>query len=239
MSGSTRGEIFMKRWIYAISLLITLFSLEAFAKDGYARRYRTTYSSFDTGFNRQYHYREMDQRCRYRTCLESNFQNRDYVYVEETVIYDSVYGEQRMVRVYDTDRYDSYLVTYYVVNDNRNSYVRARRYNEHCEYYHQYYYYYTPYIMPGLALSLEMMDSFDRQSQALLVAGGIVFDLGLNIATSCRTRECMDVSGDLLLLGIASSVSASISNAINEANRKTELEKQIRNIESDESDNVR
>lgn len=229
----------MKNLLCLSFVMLTMFATSAFAKDNYARRYKTTYSSFDSGFNHEYQYREHDQRCRYNTCLGSTFSSTDTVYIEETVIYDRQYGEQRMVRVYESERYETHIVTYYVQNEGRRSHVRARRYNEQYPYYHNYYYYYTPYVMPGLVLTAAMMNDFDSQSATLLLAGGVVFDLGLNIASSCRTQECLDTAGSIALLGVASSAFASISNAVNKANEKTELENQIRSIESSDSNNVR
>ncbi len=37
------------------------------------------------------------------------------------------------------------------------------------------------------------------------------FDLGLNLATSCDTKECLNASGDVALLGLASSAVASVA----------------------------
>lgn len=220
--------------IWPLALLILTSS--AFAKE-YGRRYKSSYSRFDAGFHRQYRYVETDARCRYRTCMESTFRSTDIVYVEEIVIRDRVYGDQRMVRIYDNDRYTTSVVTYYVHNDGPRSHVRGRRYNHHSHYYHSHYYYYTPYVMPGLALTATMMDSFDEQSAALLLAGGIVFDLGLNIATGCTTQDCAEAAGVIALAGIGSAVSASISNEVKK-NQKTELETQIERVTQESADDV-
>lgn len=215
----------MRTLFLILTIALSILASPAFAKE-YGRRYQANYGHFDRGFNRQYHYREVDSRCRYHTCMESTFRSNDIVYIEEIVIHDRTYGEQRMVRIYDNDRYETTIVTYYVYNDGAGSYVRGRRYNHHHHYYHNHYYYYTPYVMPGLVLTAAMMDSFDDQSAALLLTGGIVFDLGLNIATGCESDDCMKAAGVVALLGVASSVSASISNEARK-HRKTELETQI------------
>lgn len=220
--------------IWPLALLIMASS--AFAKE-YGRRYTTTYSRFDTGFHQQYRYTETSSRCRYHTCMDSTFRSTDTVYIEEFVVHDRVYGDQRMVRIYDNDRYTTSVVTYYVYNDGPRSHVRGRRYNNHYPYYHTHYYYYTPYVMPGLALTTAMMDSFDEQSAALLAAGGIVFDLGLNIAVGCSTQECAETAGYIALAGIGSAVSASISNEVKK-NQKTDLENQIELLSKKSADDV-
>lgn len=227
----------MKTLLLLLPLALTLFASQAFAGQGYGRRYQADYRSFDTGFNRQYHYKEVDSRCgRYNTCMQSTFTTTSIVYVEEVVIYDRVYGEQRMIHVYDSPRYETTIVTYYVTNDPAGSYVRGRRFNEHHRYYNNYYYY-TPYVMPGLALTTAIMDHFDDQSAALLLAGGAIFDLGINIATGCKTKECAEVGGIIALIGGGSAVSASISNEARK-NRKTELELKIELEKKSSADNV-
>jgi hypothetical protein len=227
---------FMKMLMLIWPLALLVLSSAAFAKE-YGRRYKTSYSRFDTGFHRQYHYSESSSRCRTRTCMDSSFRSTDIVYVEEIVIHDRVYGDQRMVRVYDNDAYTTSVVTYYVYNDGPKSYVRGRRYNEHSHYYHTHYYYYTPYVMPGLALTTTMMDSFDEQSAALLQAGAIVFDFGLNVAIGCQSQECAETAGYIALAGVGSAVSASISNEVKK-NQKSELENQIELVTKESADDV-
>jgi hypothetical protein len=229
----------MKNYFLLLSIIVTSLLVNANAGENHARRYRTHYREFDNGFSRQYQYHETDRRCQFSTCMESSFRSSDYVYIEETVIFDRNNHEERTIRVYETERYETHIVTYYVHNEGRKSYVQGRRYNERHRGYHDHYYYYTPYVMPGLLLTSTMMDDFDSESAQVLAAGSIVFDLGLNIAASCRTKECLNVSGDVALLGIASSVVASVSNEVNKNKEKTELEKQIRTIESSSANNVK
>jgi len=224
----------MKAFLLVAPVAFSILASSAFAEN-FGRRYKADYASFDSGFHRQYHYREFDSKCRFNTCMESTFKRTDVVYIEETVITDRTYGQQRMVRVYESERYETSIVTYYVYNDGPRSHVGGRRFNEH---HHHHHYYYTPYVMPGLVLTAAMMDNFDEQSAALLLAGGVVFDLGLNVAAGCKGDEdCAEAAGVIALIGIASSVSASISNEVNK-NSKTELEKQIELAKKSSADNI-
>ncbi len=70
------------------------------------------------------------------------------------------------------------------------------------------------------------------------MAGGIVIDFGLNLATSCRTHECSENAGQIALIGIASTVAASVSNELNKNKDKTELENQINFASSSSADAV-
>lgn len=231
----------MKKILISLASLMMLANT-AFAEyrehKSYGRRYKARYEDFDNGFHRQYRYTEVrSSSCTNHTCLNRTFRSSDYVYIEEDVIYDRAYGEQRIVRVYENDRYDTYVTTYYVSNDGERSCVRARYYNEN--YYGYYtYYHYTPYIMPGLVLTEDMRRDFDDQSAALLTAGAIVFDFGLNVATVCNNSDCGEMAGEIMLAGLASSVFASISNEVKKEMNKTELEKQIEQASKHKADRI-
>lgn len=206
-----------------------LVSVSAMARDGYAVRYSTSYSNWDSSFGSHYSYTERtttttttttyERHCgSYRTCYEG-YSSTTNVYIEETVVERGDYAGYTRVTVYDNRAYKPHhrYVTYYTHNGRvvrRQYHRRHRRYHTH---YHYHGYHTVNYVV---------LDEFT----AGIILGMEFVNLGATVLSSCDSDD--DVCQ---ALGLASSISGSaisISASLREMER-TELQRAVEDKEKE------
>ena len=203
-----------------------LMSVSAMARDGYAVRYQTSYSNWDSSFGRHYSYSERtttttttttttsyERRCgAYRTCYEG-YSSTTQVYVEETVVERGNYAGYTRVDVYDNRAYKPHhrYVTYYTHNGRvvRRNYHRGHRHYRNTYHYHGYH-----------TVNYAVLDEFT----AGIILGMEFVNLGATVLSNCDSDDdaCQ-------ALGLASSISGSaisISASLREMER-TELQNAV------------
>lgn len=225
-------------------LLLLAFGTKSFAQnyDGYAYRYDTTYEAWDYGFHDQYGYEETyydsySSQCGYRTCYYDYSERRTYrstrrVYVEETIIEESgpYYGHTR-VTVYRTSSYESRdrYVTYYT---NGNRVMRRQYHHRHRPHYlapnynYNYVYTYPTYTTYNYV--------YLDEASAQIITGLYAIAVGAEVLGACTHIEDDDAQAICLAGSAASSVagSISISNGIEEAQRQSDLERKVKELET-------
>jgi hypothetical protein len=224
----------MKRLFLLIAALCALVSVSAMA-DGYAVRYHTSYSNWDSSFNRHYTYTErtVHTSCGYHTCY-SGYSSNSNVYVEETIVTGGSYDGYTRVQVYNNARYhdNDRHVTYYTHRHNGRRRVVRRHYHRSHSHIHSDYYYNTHYHH---RVNYVVLDEFTAQ----IILGMEFVNLGATVLSACDSDD-----GACIALGLASSASglaSSISASVRE-NRKTELQRAIENenkeVEEDDMEDI-
>tara|TARA_Y100000590_G_scaffold323369_1_gene366305 strand:+ start:16702 stop:17376 length:675 start_codon:yes stop_codon:yes gene_type:complete len=200
-----------------------LISVSAMARDGYAVRYQTSYSNWDSTFGSHYSYSERtttttttttyERHCgAYRTCYEG-YSSTTQVYVEEAVVERGDYAGYTRVTVYDNRAYKPHhrYATYYTHNGRVVRRQYHRRHSRYRNHYHYHGYHTVNYVV---------LDEFT----AGIVIGMEFINIGAQVLSNCDGDDTA-----CLAWGLASSASGSaisISASLREMER-TELQRAI------------
>jgi hypothetical protein len=213
----------MKKLIL-IGIIALISAGQAFANDGY--RYSTTYSNWDSGFNRHYGYNETTCNVKYRNgyrtsvCYD-NYEANDRVYIEEVRMNGGSYNHT-VVNVYRDSAYTTRVSTYYVDRSSRPAYYRGgrgrvvrRNYYGHSHHRSNWHYdsYYTSYVYVDL-------DSATGTFIRGLWTAGVAID----ILDDCDNAVCGVIGVGAGVLAIAKSAKAS-----EKAAKKSDLQKSLEN----------
>ena len=203
----------MKKLIFGLILLAL--SAASMARDGYAVRYSTSYSTWDRTFSTHYTYREtVHTSCGYYTCYE-DYSSASRVYVEETIVERGDFRGYTRVNVYRDRGYSNRYVTYYTHNGRvvSREYRRPHRVVRHRVYRHHRY----------STVNYVYLDEFT----AKIILGMEFVELGATVMGACNPDS--DGFEACMALGAASSVSGSLISisASMEEEERTELQRRI------------